>query len=511
MIKWVLAHPEKRRSEGAGRLGSRARWIDKARDMAESIEARADVAQRPCRILFIKSPQNDPSWKQVSHPLGLMSLAAYLRTNYRYESRILDLRLDGNGRFDLESAIRDYAPDVIGISALTHESDAVPRIAGCAKRVNAKVPVLLGGPHATAYPEKAVQIPGIDYLVVGEGEIAAGRLIERLLSGGDASDVKGIVYRRGDRVISTGRGEFIEDLNDLPMPAYDLIDIEAYGRYDRMSRTGGGTYMSLFSSRGCPYRCAYCHNIFGKAFRSRSAEKLFEEIRHLHDMYGIRDFEILDDVFNLDRKRLVDFCDLIIGSGMKVSFAFPNGLRGDILDEQQLIKLRQAGAVFIGFAVETGSPRLQELIKKNIRLDKIKRNIEIAHSLRIHPHGFFMIGFPGETLEEMKMTVDFMISSRLHTCSFFVVMPFEGTELGEISRHMGEIPVHDFSMSYYTREFVNLTEVPSGKVNRIRRQALLRFYLNPFRLYVLARDFPNRRALVRLCRVFLRRLWWRPQ
>jgi radical SAM superfamily enzyme YgiQ (UPF0313 family) len=292
------------------------------------------------------------------------------------------------------------------------------------------------------------------------------------------------------------------------MPAYDLIDIEAYGRYDRMSRTGGGTYMSLFSSRGCPYRCAYCHNIFGKAFRSRSAEKLFEEIRHLHDMYGIRDFEILDDVFNLDRKRLVDFCDLIIGSGMKVSFAFPNGLRGDILDEQQLIKLRQAGALFIGFAVETGSPRLQELIKKNIRLDKIKRNIEIAHSLRIHPHGFFMIGFPGETLEEMKMTVDFILSSKLHSFGMFAVMPFENTELAAIAEEMGHHPVSDFSLNYHSKEFLNMTEVPSRKVNRIRRHVLLRFYLNPVRLYVLARDFPDKRALGRLLRVFFRRLWW---
>jgi anaerobic magnesium-protoporphyrin IX monomethyl ester cyclase len=479
--------------------------------MAEQIKTRADKTPTPPRVLLIKSPQNDPAWKQICHPVGLMSIAAYLRSNYQYDVKIEDIRVRGNDHFDLESAIRTYAPDVVGISALTHESNAVPRIAECVKRVNANTPVLLGGPHATAYPEKAIQMPGVDYLVVGEGEIAVGQLIERLLNQRDVSELKGIVYRKDNQIFATGRGDFIEDLNELPMPAYDLIPIEAYRNFDSMSRTGLGNYMSIFSSRGCPYHCIYCHNIFGKVFRCRSAEYLFNEIKYLYDTYKIRDFEILDDIFNLDRERMIDFCDRIINSGMKVTFAFPNGLRCDLLDELQLSKLRQAGTVFIGFAVETGSPRLQKLIKKNIQLDKIKRNIEIANSLRINTHGFFMIGFPGETLEEMKMTIDFMLSSKLHTCSLFAVMPFEGTELGEISRGMGIVPVSDFSMSYCTKGFVNLTDVPSAEINKMRRRALLKFYLNPFRLFVLARDFPNKRALGRLCIVFFRRLWWRAQ
>jgi anaerobic magnesium-protoporphyrin IX monomethyl ester cyclase len=368
--------------------------------------------------------------------------------------------------------------------------------------------VLLGGPHATAYPEKAIQMPGIDYLVVGEGEITAGQLIERLLNQRDVSDIKGIVYKKDNRVFSTDRGNFIEDLNDLPMPAYDLIPIKAYGKFARMSRTGFGDYMCIFSSRGCPYHCVYCHNIFGKVFRCRSAENLFDEIKHLYDTYKIRDFEIMDDIFNLDRERLIDFCDRIINSGMKVTFAFPNGMRCDILDQQQLIKLRQAGTIFIAFAIETGSPRLQKLIKKNIQLDKIKKNIEIARSLRIHTHGFFMIGFPGETLKEMKMTVDFLVSSKLHTFAMFAVMPFENTELAAIATEMGRLPVSDFSINYHSKKFLNLTDVPSRKVNRIRRQALLRFYLNPSRLFAIARDFPNKRAFGELCIVFFRRLWW---
>ncbi len=473
------------------------------------VEQISTETTKSLRVLLIKSCSNDPAYRVINHPLGLMSIAAYLRERYQCEVKIEDLRLAGKDSSGLESAIRLYAPDVVGISALTFESDAIPWIAESVKRVNANTPVLLGGPHATAYPEKAAQIPGVDYVVVGEGEKVAGNLIERLSNRRDVSDVKGIVYKHENRVVSTGREDLIRDINHLPMPAYDLIPIELYGSFSRMSRTGSGKFMSIFSSRGCPYRCIYCHNIFGKVFRFRSAEGLVNEIRHLYDTYQIRDFEILDDIFNLDRDRLIEFCDRIIDSGMKVTLAFPNGMRGDILDEQQLSKLRKAGTIFIAFAIETGSPRMQKLIKKNIQLEKIRKNIEIAHSLRIHPHGFFMIGFPGETLEEMKMTVEFMVSSKLHSSALFVVMPFEGTELGTITKEMGKVPVSDFSMSYHTENFVNLTNVPSREVNRIRRQALMRFYLNPFRMYVFVRDFPRKRELGKLVMVFFRRLRWR--
>ncbi|MBN1655149.1 MAG: B12-binding domain-containing radical SAM protein [Deltaproteobacteria bacterium] len=477
--------------------------------MAEEIEEMSAQSGATQRVLLIKSCSNDPSWKQVNHPVGLMSIAAYLRALYQLDVRIEDLRISGDDRFGLEAVVRQYAPDIVGISALTFESNAIVWIAESVKRVNPNVPVILGGPHATAYPEKAIEIPGVDYVVVGEGEVVAGQLIDCLRAGRDVSEVKGIVYKREGRTISTGRGEYISDLDRLPMPAYDLISIDEYGKYYRMSRTGSGNFMSIFSSRGCPYRCIYCHNIFGKVFRPRSAEAIFSEIKHLYDKYNIKDFEILDDIFNLDRDRLIEFCDRIIASGMRVTFAFPNGMRGDILDKQQLSKLRQAGTIYIAFAIETGSPRLQKLIKKNIKLDKIKQNIAIAHSLKIHPHGFFMIGFPGETSQEMEMTIDFMVTSKLHTIALFVVMPFEGTELGKMTVEMGKVPVNDFSMSYHTKEFVNLTAVPDEEVNRIRRRALIKFYMNPLRLFVLARDFPSKRELGKLALLFLRRLRWR--
>ena len=463
----------------------------------------------PTRVLLVKAHHNDPSIRQVTHPLGVMYVAACLKRDYGHDVRIFDMRVNGFDYARLEEEIRSFSPDIVGISALTSETGSMDKIAACAKKVNHGTPVILGGPHATAYGDQSIRSPDIDYGIVGEGEITAGRLIERLMADRDVDDLKGLVFRRDGNVVTTGRAEFYENLDDLPPPAYDLIPIGEYKKFFRFSRTGSNDYMCIFSSRACPYRCIYCHNIFGKKFRARSAESLVSEIRHLHDRYGIREFEILDDIFNFDRKRVLEFCDRVVESGMKITLAFPNGLRGDLLDEEQLRKLKQAGTIYISLAIETASPRLQKVIRKNINLEKVRRNIEITRSLHIHSHGFFMMSLPGETLEEMKMTVDFILRSKLHTFNLFMAMPFEGTEMGRMAREMGRDVITDFSQDYYTRKFVNLTDVPEDVINGIRRNVLLRFYANPMRVYDIMRDFPGDANPLRLAKLFLRRMLWK--
>jgi radical SAM superfamily enzyme YgiQ (UPF0313 family) len=267
--------------------------------------------------------------------------------------------------------------------------------------------------------------------------------------------------------------------------------------------------MSIFTSRACPYRCIYCHNIFGKSFRARSPQSVVAEMKHLHETYGIRSFEILDDVFNLDRKRVLGICDRIARSGLGITLAFPNGLRGDLLDAEQLEALKRAGTIYIALAIESATDRIQKLIRKRMDLESVGRAIEIARSLHIHTHGFFMIGFPGETLEEMEATVDFLVSSDLHTFNLFMATPYEGTELGEMARRMGREVVSDFSLDYYSERFVNMTEVPAAAINGLRRRALVRFYIDPVRVYRILHDFPGDKSPLRMVRLFLRRYGWK--
>jgi anaerobic magnesium-protoporphyrin IX monomethyl ester cyclase len=470
--------------------------------------ARAD-RNGPLRVLLIKSRFNDPSISQMGHPLGIMYIAACLRRDFGYDVRIIDMRVTWLDEAGLAREIRGFAPHVVGISAQTAETACMEMIAACAKKVDPGIVVILGGPHATAYSRQAIGFSPIDYVVVGEGEIVTGMLIERIAAGKSADDLEGIVFRRDGGIIGTGRAEHYVCLDDLPLPAYDLVPLREYKKHPRFSRTGRKDYMSLFTSRACPYRCIYCHDIFGKTFRARSPRSLLAEIRYLHDAYGMREFDIFDDIFNFDRARVIEICDRIIESGMKITLAFPNGVRGDLLDLEQLRKLKAAGTLYMAFGVETAAPRIQKMIRKNLDLEKVRRSIEMARLLRIHSHGFFMMGFPGETLEEMKMTADYVLSSKLHTFNLFMAMPFEGTELGRMSRAAGKDVVMDFFQDYYSEKFVNMTDVPDAVINRLRRRLLMRFYAHPVRAYHILRDFPGNKNPLGLARIFLHRMFWK--
>jgi anaerobic magnesium-protoporphyrin IX monomethyl ester cyclase len=163
-------------------------------------------------------------------------------------------------------------------------------------------------------------------------------------------------------------------------------------------------------------------------------------------------------------------------------------------DEEFFAKARRAGAVFMAFAVETASPRLQKMIRKNIQLEKINRNIALARKEGIFCQGLFMLGFPSETREELLTTIDFAVRSQLHAAHLFMVNPFEVTELAELAKKMGKPVVNDFNNNYMTSGFVNLTDLSDKEVNRIRRWGLIRFWLKPSRVWAIIRSNHNCRT-----------------
>ncbi len=419
-----------------------------------------------------------------------MSLAAYVRQTQRVDVRIIDMTPYPMDYRELDHQIRMVKPDLIGISAITFESDGLHRAAQIAKAWRSDVPVVVGGPHATSYTEEVLDDRNVDIAVLGEGTF--DELLRAIRASRPLDEVHGIAFRRDGRFVQTPPRELIQDVDALPFPAWDLVPIRRYKYFDRFSKTGSGDYATLFTSRGCPYRCVYCHQVFGKTFRPRSPENVFREIQILYSTFRIREFEVIDDAFNLNYQRAEAICDLIIQSGMEISLTFPNGVRGDLLDENLIRKLRQAGTRFMTFAVETASPRLQKAIRKNLRIRRIRRNIEIALREGIFCQGFFMLGFPTETREELESTLEFALTSDLHAAHFFVVNPFHGTQLAELARAMGKPVKRDFKTSYLTRHFDNLTDIPEPVFDKMRSRALRRFWLSPKRIWRVARDYPNK-------------------
>jgi anaerobic magnesium-protoporphyrin IX monomethyl ester cyclase len=457
------------------------------------------------KILLLKPYNNVPN-NYYAPPLGLLYLAAYLRRNGDADIRIIHLPVARFTYEDLEQEIARYQPDWVGISALSFESRGLHRIASIAKKARPELPVVVGGPYPSSYTAQVMDDANIDYAVIGEGEITIDSLSKVLRTNASVEHIDGLAWRENGRVRINPRTLFIEDVDALPFPAWDLIDLPAYTKYDRMSRIGTRNYTGIFTSRACPFQCIYCHKMFGKGFRKRSPENVLEEIKRLYETFAVREFEVIDDCFNLDLPRAKRIFDLIIDSGMKVRLMFPNGIRGDHLDEEFFEKGRRAGVIYMSFAIETASPRLQKMLRKNVDLQKIADNIALAHKYRIIALGFFMLGFPTETREELQSTINFAIRSKLHAVNFFAVTPFEGTELADMARQMGKPVFNDFDSAFMSSGFVNLTDIPDNELKKIRQRGIVRFWLSPGRMWSLLRDYPDKSRLPHLFFVLCQRV-----
>ena len=467
-------------------------------------------------VLLIKSADLHPQDPGITPPLGIMYLASYIREKRNDNVKLIDLRLSKNPLHDVYNAVTMFNPHIVGISAMTVEVDLMHYVMKLIKSIDDRIITIAGGPHATYYTKEILNDSNINIVVSGEGEETFLELLNVLEKGIDISSVKGISYKQGVEIKHNPTRSLIYDLDKLPFPAFDLIDIEKYAKVQAFSSIGRRRYMAIMTSRGCPFKCTYCHNMFGKKFRPRSPDNIIEEIKLLINKYNIHDFEIIDDIFNYNNERMKVILNNIIASDLNIRLAFPNGVRGDMLDEEAVKLMRKAGTAELAVAVETASPRLQKMIKKNLNLEKVKYNIAIAAKAGMLVKGFFMLGFPTETKEEIKETINYACKSKLHIALFFTVIPFENTELAKQASDIGiQLPTTQYRNYEYYAMPHNISNVSQKEFLKLIKYANIRFYLNPFRILRILLAKPVKKDLPIMAyrtfkRMFARRIKKKP-
>ncbi len=422
-------------------------------------------------------------------PLGIQYLSASLKEHFgdRVKVVIGDMGLIPQ-QTPYEPVVRnflsDFNPDVVGLRGFSSQRKTYPLVAKIAKEVNEDCLVIAGGPHAATFSPHLFDDSNIDFVVPLEGEITLIEMVEGILAETNIEDVPGVYWNGVAGPETIASRPLIADLDGICFPDYTDVDIDAYQKFKTMTGLRPkGKATSLFTTRGCYFRCTYCHDHFGKKVRQRSLENVFDEMEFLMEQRGVTEFQIIDDIFNADRKRSIAFFNEVVRRNWKLSFAFPNGLRGDLITEEFVAAAKEAGTYHWAIAIESASPRIQKLVQKHNRLDRLLRAIELSDQYRIFTSTFVMLGFPSETREEMAMTIEYLMNSKAHISHMFHVQPFEGTPIREQAEDlMAGTLAEDLGFSHVPKEEEWFTEVPPEEIRQIIQDTYGRFHFAEERL-----------------------------
>ncbi len=386
---------------------------------------------------------------------------------------------------------------MVGITGMSIEWSGIRGVAGHVREILGQgTTIVAGGPHATCFSRLVLEKTQVDFIVRGEGEKTFLSLLRAVENGDGKDSIKGLLFRRDGDCFDTGTGEIEENPDDIPYPAFDLLDMETYflNPHFHTNLNKFNRIMPIFTSRGCPFKCGFCFHPMGLKFRPRSPANVLDEIGKLIETYNIKELHIEDDVFNFKIDRAKEVMRGIIDRGYRLAMAFPSGIRGDIMDDELMVLFKQAGVYRINFGIESASPRVQKMICKSLNFDKLEHSINMTTRLKMSAHGFFMIGFPTETEEEIRQTIDYAAGSNLATANFSIVQMFPGTDLSNSFLKDTHDNDSDFSFSYDFSPS-GTDKVSSSSLKKLQKTAMLRFYVNPSRVWRIFITSPNKKNL----------------
>ncbi len=425
-------------------------------------------------------------------PLSLLYLGAVLmQKGYRVE--VVDLAVDFAHESRLLSYIKKIRPRVVGFTSVTPAFKSGLHIARQIKEIHDSF-ILFGGPHVSATAEDAIRESCIDGIALGEAERSLLDFMESF-SEGKTGAIDGMLIKQRGTVFRGGKRPFIEQLDELPFPAWSLLrNPDRYSPPDALQTP----VATILTSRGCPYKCTFCFapKIWGNRIRRRSIENVIAEIEYLTGEFGIREIHIADDDFSHDRDWTLRFLKRVKGSFGNLRFYFMNGLRIDNIDEEILKGLREARFINVGFGIESGCQRILNRIKKGLTIRTITEKMHMAKAMGFKTWGFFILGLPDETPETINKTIDFSLSLDPDFAKYLFCVPYPGTEVYEEYRSKEYLLTDDYDRyGIYSEPVFKLPSVSNILIKRALMRAYLKFYLRPYKI---VRIFLKVRSLTEL-------------
>lgn len=391
---------------------------------------------------------------------------------------IVDGEADDLTPSEILKQIEVSKPDIVGAGATTVDFDDANLILKEAKeRFN--VTTLLGGPHATVLPDQVLrENPHIDYLVRGEGEITARKLLKQLEQKGNLSQVEGLSYREGARVIHNADRPLIPDLNENVVPARHLVEQSKY----LLPLPGKGMRRTtkIQTMRGCPFKCIYCYRMFGKRVRYRDLVLVADEIEDCINNYGVEYVSFVDDTFMINAKRVTELCEEMIKR--KLKFSWSCYTRADTIEEDLLRIMKEAGCKQISIGVESGNQEILDKAGKGIRLEQYVKAYELLGKIGFEKRGSFILGLPYENARTLRDTMDFAKKLKLDRAFFNICTPYPGTKLFQMAERGEGLHLTTKSWKEFKRwgnAVIELEEVSRDKLMECQKVATMEFYARP--------------------------------
>jgi radical SAM superfamily enzyme YgiQ (UPF0313 family) len=409
--------------------------------------------------------------------VGLLSLAAVLREG-GYAVKIVESASLGLSFSQTLEDILQEDPCYLGFSCTTASVENAGRIARAIKEIKPKILTFAGGPHITALPEETFRrYPAFDYGVVGEGEMAFLELLEVADEKEKIKGVQSAVFREGEEVLVNPRRRFIDQLDQLPFPAYDLLPFFPARYHPPFLNYLKGPSASLTSSRGCPQACTFCdRSVFGTHYRYFSEDYLCELISHLCQKFGIQHLVFADDQFAASKARLIRLCEKMAAGNLKIRWNCD--ARVDSVDPELLKLMKRAGCWMISFGIESGSQEVLDGLHKGFDLEQVERAVGWTKEAGIRAKGLFMIGYPEETEGTLHQTLSFLLRLPLDEMNLSFLTPYPGTEIYPQAKSSPEF-VEDWSRMNAMNPLLTPRALAAGALEKAYARILRRFYMRP--------------------------------